>query len=253
MQSQLPLNLFGLDEDDGLCELKKRYYELAMLCHPDRGGCSEDMVVVHAHYVHAKQELEAKEESVQRVQKANCALGSAEKGGIPDMRSIFDEVHGGVVTVADLEEPVSHSPPHYAADVAAESSGYGSLMHASEYRQLQAQCEGGGARPPTFQPATFACAARAHEPASSQRECRVVEREADGAGLLHSLGQLPTRESGFGLPTPTPMQLPITDYVAAHSAGGYSCIVQPSAATLAVEHIARIEGDINERLAEIQQ
>ena len=64
------LNLFGLADGDGLAELKRRYYELALLCHPDRGGCAEDMVVVQAQYTHAKRELEAKEESMERVQKA---------------------------------------------------------------------------------------------------------------------------------------------------------------------------------------
>ena len=241
-----PLNLFGLADGDGLTELKQRYYELALLCHPDRGGRAEDMVVVQAQYTRAKREFEARAESVVRVQKATDLL-ERDIGAIPDMRSIFDEVHGDTCS-ADPE----HSPPlatHYVLDVTSDASGYGSLMQTSEYRQaggegivsmeyaFPAPCADGSAEPLEGPSATATC---------------IVEREADSAVMLHPIGRVPTRESGFGLFTPTPTQLPLTDYVVAHSAGESSCIVRDSADSLAEKHVEQIEDDIKERLAKVE-
>jgi hypothetical protein len=240
------LNLFGLADGDGLAELKQRYYELALLCHPDRGGRAEDMVVVQAQYTHAKRELEAMEQSMVRVQKATDLL-ERDIGAIPDMRSIFDEAHGDTCSAGP-----EHSPPlatHYVLDVTSDASGYGSLMQTSEYRQaggegivsmeyaFSAACADGSAEPLEGPSATTTC---------------IVEREADSAVMLHPIDQVPTRESGFGLFTPTPTQLPLTDYVVAHSAGESSCIVRDSADSLAEMHVEQIEDDIKERLAKVE-
>lgn len=53
-----PYQLLGLNSNSTLNELRKSYYELSKLCHPDRGGNNEEMYMLHKSYLYVKQELE---------------------------------------------------------------------------------------------------------------------------------------------------------------------------------------------------
>ena len=53
-----PYNLLGLTTKSTIPELKKAYYQLALLCHPDKGGNKEDMHVVHQAYKYIKRQME---------------------------------------------------------------------------------------------------------------------------------------------------------------------------------------------------
>ena len=52
-----PYRLLGVSFNSTVPELKKAYYQLALLCHPDRGGNSEDMKVVHKAYKYIKEQM----------------------------------------------------------------------------------------------------------------------------------------------------------------------------------------------------
>ena len=39
-----PYEIFGLCPNSNENELRKIYYELALICHPDKGGTNEDML-----------------------------------------------------------------------------------------------------------------------------------------------------------------------------------------------------------------
>jgi len=59
MTSQLnPFEFLGLSLKNNLSDLKKRYYELSLLCHPDRGGNKDDMITLHNCYLYVKKHLE---------------------------------------------------------------------------------------------------------------------------------------------------------------------------------------------------
>ena len=45
-----PYELFGLTSKASADEVRKAYYNMALLCHPDRGGSVEDMTVINAAY-----------------------------------------------------------------------------------------------------------------------------------------------------------------------------------------------------------
>ena len=64
MSSKLinPYNLLGLTTKSSLAEMKKAYYNLALLCHPDKGGSQEDMIIVQNAYNYIKQQLEKVDE-----------------------------------------------------------------------------------------------------------------------------------------------------------------------------------------------
>ena len=52
-----PYNLLGVNTKSTINELKKAYYNLALMCHPDKGGDEKDMVVVSNAYRYIKEQL----------------------------------------------------------------------------------------------------------------------------------------------------------------------------------------------------
>lgn len=81
-----------------LKELQKRYYDMALFCHPDNGGNTEDMQIVQHCYEEAKQIVQQKEESEERVRKVLDVLERGEintctTSDLPNIHNIFDEVH----------------------------------------------------------------------------------------------------------------------------------------------------------------
>jgi curved DNA-binding protein CbpA len=52
-----PFKLFNISSKSSLDELKKSYYELSLICHPDKGGKTEDMMVVTSAYRFIKEQL----------------------------------------------------------------------------------------------------------------------------------------------------------------------------------------------------
>ena len=52
-----PYTLLGVNTNSSIDELKKSYRELALLCHPDKGGNANDMCVIHNAYKYVKEQL----------------------------------------------------------------------------------------------------------------------------------------------------------------------------------------------------
>ena len=109
------MDIFGINCNSTIKELKKKYYELALLCHPDQGGNKEDMQVIFTSYLHAKEQLEHKDESEK---KMNTLLENLEKGilhtEIPSIRDIFDDVY------SDFHKPFEK----HNKDISSESTNY---------------------------------------------------------------------------------------------------------------------------------
>ena len=53
-----PYEIMNLSYNSSLKDLTKSYYQLALLCHPDKGGTEEDMIVIHNAYKYIKEQLE---------------------------------------------------------------------------------------------------------------------------------------------------------------------------------------------------
>ena len=53
-----PYKLLGVTINSSLKELKKSYYNYSLICHPDRGGNSNDMIIVHNAYQYVKEQIE---------------------------------------------------------------------------------------------------------------------------------------------------------------------------------------------------
>lgn len=52
-----PYKLFNLDTNCSLTDLRKKYYNFAKLCHPDKGGSENDMIMIHNSYLYIKNQL----------------------------------------------------------------------------------------------------------------------------------------------------------------------------------------------------
>lgn len=89
------LAFFGLSATASLRELRAAYYEMALLCHPDRGGDAPQMRAVCAHYENAKTLLGFHAESVARMQQheqSNHERPDAPPS-LPTFLEIFEETH----------------------------------------------------------------------------------------------------------------------------------------------------------------
>ena len=53
-----PYDLLGVSTNSSIKELKKKYFELALICHPDKGGNKEDMVFINKAYKYIHNQLE---------------------------------------------------------------------------------------------------------------------------------------------------------------------------------------------------
>ena len=53
-----PYEIMNLTPDSTLKDLQRAYYDMALICHPDRGGTEEDMIVIHNAYKYIKEQLE---------------------------------------------------------------------------------------------------------------------------------------------------------------------------------------------------
>ena len=53
-----PYSLLGVTIASSPAELRANYYQLALLCHPDRGGNRDDMVALHTAYEYVRAQLE---------------------------------------------------------------------------------------------------------------------------------------------------------------------------------------------------
>ena len=52
-----PYNLLGVSTQSSVSELKKNYYNLALICHPDRGGNKDDMQQLYSCYKYVLEQL----------------------------------------------------------------------------------------------------------------------------------------------------------------------------------------------------
>lgn len=57
-----PYELLGLTIKSTKKECKKKYYELALLCHPDKGGNKNDMIIIHNAYKYVMEQLKFQED-----------------------------------------------------------------------------------------------------------------------------------------------------------------------------------------------
>ena len=128
-----PYDLLGVNVDSSIRELKKQYYNMALLCHPDRGGNNNDMNVVCLAYNYIKEQLEnVKEDTYEELEDAfENFCKEQESKEIPKFGSIYEETNDWIVGFnkefdkkMNLEENETINP----YDINPFENGYGDIM-----------------------------------------------------------------------------------------------------------------------------
>ena len=95
------MDIFNISKNTTLSDIKKQFYELALLCHPDHGGQTEDMHVLYGGFMKAKEQLTFREDSCRKMDDLLEKLERGETDAdtshnnhtFPSLREIFDDAH----------------------------------------------------------------------------------------------------------------------------------------------------------------
>ena len=134
-----PYSLLGVNVNSSLRELKKNYYNMALLCHPDRGGDKRDMNVVCLAYNYIKEQLEnVKERTYEELEDEFEKFIKEQEIELPKFGQIYEETNDWIVDfnkkfedqkkIDDTINPLDNNP---------FSNGYGEIMDNSEDAELE--------------------------------------------------------------------------------------------------------------------
>ena len=94
-----PFDLLGVSIHSSPDEVKQSYYNLALLCHPDRGGNHQDMVTLHKAFLYVKQQIQASQEndktnkSMEQLEQDFQHLYQQKDPHIPSFCDIYQNYH----------------------------------------------------------------------------------------------------------------------------------------------------------------
>ena len=122
-----PFELFGLTIDSSIEELKKAYYNLSLLCHPDKGGDHDSMNMVIKSYKYLEIQLSHKsKKTYEEVEKEFSDFCEKQKNlPLPDINKITDELFQRELLKSDnLKETIECTKIF-------RNEGYGNIMEPS--------------------------------------------------------------------------------------------------------------------------
>ena len=129
-----PFDLFGIDpHTTTLSQLKRCYYDLALMVHPDRNHDKngDEMDIVHKAYLYCKEQLEhtaSHQTSVEELEKAFQDFCVQQEEQPPSFRDITEDV-------LEMEKFNKEFEATETPFLASFQGGYGDLMEQSEYAQ----------------------------------------------------------------------------------------------------------------------
>jgi hypothetical protein len=122
-----PYDLLGVTIDSSKEEVKKKYYELSLLVHPDKGGNAEDMICLQTAYKFVMREIEVIDKSltVEQLENEFKEFCATQEKQVPMFQDIYAEAF-------DLPKFNEYFDDH-ASEVmgASVQGGYGDLMEKS--------------------------------------------------------------------------------------------------------------------------
>lgn len=142
-----PYDLLGFDSKKPnipLKELKKKYYALALLCHPDKGGNKDDMIILEGAYNYLKCQMEI---CNQKPNDYDTALNDFEEfmktqtDKYPPFSQIYEDMNEWLQEFNKKFEKYSKLSENYMNDTGLINleDGYGHLMEESENIKLDTQ------------------------------------------------------------------------------------------------------------------
>lgn len=125
-----PYNLLGLTIKSTPQEVRRAYYNLALLCHPDKGGSPKDMDIINSAYKYVIEQIECIDfdVTVESLEEdfSNFCLEQENKKR-PSLMEIHDEVTG--FNTKFNEEFENHRDKVFGASL---PGGYGELMEKTQ-------------------------------------------------------------------------------------------------------------------------
>lgn len=130
-----PYHLFGLTTSSTLSDLKKSYYQLSLICHPDRGGDKDQMVTVHNSYLYLKKQLsnhnhQDLSETYQGLEQEFEDFCQQQKQELPEFSTIYDE-NNDFIKEFNTHFEKKHTQLEQE-DLNPFQDGYSELMEISE-------------------------------------------------------------------------------------------------------------------------
>jgi hypothetical protein len=132
-----PYGLLGVTVDSAPADVRRAYYALSLLVHPDKGGLAADMATVHNAYRYVFAQVstvadrgDATVDNLERDFAEFCRLQSEEPPRFRDIATEegeMDRFHRDFHDDGGVFDGLQYD------DAAAPSEGYGELMVASEY------------------------------------------------------------------------------------------------------------------------
>jgi len=123
-----PYHLLGVTVNSTMKELKKSYYRLSLLCHPDKGGNKDDMDIVHKAYLYVKDQIVNNENSItyEEAEAQFEAFCKEQEAKPPRFSKIYEDTNDFVRDFREQFEKV-HKETHNPF-----TEGYGHLMDERE-------------------------------------------------------------------------------------------------------------------------
>jgi len=128
-----PYDLMGLNTNSSINELKKAYYHLSLLCHPDKGGNKEDMMILHRSYKFISEEFSKRDNQKSTYQELEdeftkfCKEQESEKP--PSWSQIYHETNDWINEFNNEFNNQFNKEYTWKNDL---NQGYGELMETSE-------------------------------------------------------------------------------------------------------------------------
>ena len=130
-----PYALLGVTHDSTLDELRKAYYAMSLLCHPDKGGTAHDMACVHSAYAFVKNELTMVEKhATVNLKDLECQFAEFHVQQQQTSKDVHSSAFNEVVQevqeiIMDAGKPgTSFCPPAFPDLHSGGGNGYGDLM-----------------------------------------------------------------------------------------------------------------------------
>lgn len=132
-----PFALLGITTNTTFNELKRNYYNMALMCHPDKGGSNQDMDIVHKAYNYCKEQLQSQETKQTTYEKLELEFEDFcknQESQTPSFSSIYEETNDWIKDFNNTFENLNLTNDNNENNVMINpfDKGYGELMDTSD-------------------------------------------------------------------------------------------------------------------------
>ena len=133
-----PYSLLGITPNSSFTELKRNYYNMALMCHPDKGGANDDMVIVVKAYNYCKEQIqsqELKQTTYEQLEQEFSEFCKNQESKTPSFGSIYQETNDWIKDFNNTFDQLNLSSNNTENNDMMKNpfeEGYGDLMDTSE-------------------------------------------------------------------------------------------------------------------------